>query len=98
MPRTANVERSYQFAAEGTFGGGYKSASVTSYTGTEDLLPAMDDATRACARYRTPQKVYDGGYLDGSLTPGPVPALPYPARTCNRTLTGRFHGKPGRRG
>ncbi|WP_410675443.1 hypothetical protein [Amycolatopsis sp. cmx-4-68] len=94
MPRTADVERSYQFAADGTVGGAHVSASVTSYTGTEDVFSALDDDTRACARFRTPQKIYDGDSLDGVLTPGPAPTLPYPARTHNLSLTGRFHGKP----
>ncbi|MFC5094408.1 M48 family metallopeptidase [Amycolatopsis plumensis] len=94
MPRTADVERSFAFAADGTVGGGHVSASVTSYTGVEDLFVPMDEATRACAQFRMQQKIYDGGYLDGVLTSGPVSALPYPARTRNRSFTGRFHGKP----
>ncbi|MEU0793452.1 M48 family metalloprotease [Amycolatopsis sp. NPDC005961] len=94
LPRTADVERTYAFAADGTVGGGFVSASITSYTGVDDLFSTMDDALSACARFRTPQKNFDGGYLDGVLTPGPAPALPQPARTRNRSLTGRFHGKP----
>lgn len=93
MPRTADVERTYHFAADGTVSGGHVSASVTSYTGTEDVFSALDDDTRACARFRTPQELYDGGQLDGVLTAGPVPALPYPARTRNLSRTGRRHGK-----
>lgn len=94
MPRTADVERSYAFAADGTVGGAHVTASVTSYTGIEDLFPAMDEVTRACARYRLPQKIYDAGYLDGVLTPGAAPSPLYPAHIRNRSLTGRFHGKP----
>ncbi|QKV73753.1 M48 family metalloprotease [Amycolatopsis sp. Hca4] len=94
QPRTADVERSYAFAAPGTVGGAHVTASVTSYTGVEDLFPAMDEATRACTHFRMPQKIYDGGHLDGVLTPGAAPASPYPARIRNRSFTGRFHGKP----
>ncbi|WP_410592731.1 M48 family metalloprotease [Amycolatopsis sp. lyj-23] len=93
-PRTADVQRSFEFAADGTVGGGHVSASVTSYTGVEDLFVPMDEATRACAHFRVPEEVYDGGHLDGVLTAGPPSALPYPARTRNRSFTGRFHGKP----
>lgn len=94
MPRTADVERAYKFAADGTVGGAHVTASVTSYTGVENLFSEMDDELRACGHYRTPQEIYDGGHLDGVVTAGPVPALPYPARTRNYSLTGRFHGKP----
>ncbi|WP_328457943.1 M48 family metalloprotease [Amycolatopsis sp. NBC_00438] len=94
LPRTADVERTYKFAAAGTVGGGHVTASVTSYTGVEDLFSETDDELRACGHYRTPQENYDGGHLDGVITAGPVPPLPYPARKREYALTGRFHGKP----
>lgn len=89
LPRTATIKRTYQFPAQGTSHQANLVLTVTSYVTPQRDFTDAHHETASCAHFHVPVEQVDNGYLNGTLSDGRPPDLPYLTYRADFNMTGR---------